>query len=86
MGGLPRRKEILEVSVTDAELAMEVLAETSGAAEVVAVPGGVRIAGIALGVVVHRLVCAGVEIADINKVTMSLEDIFAAQAQELTDG
>ncbi len=76
VGGLPRGKEVLELTVADPEFALQVLAETRGAADLLAVPGGVRVAGVAMGVVIQRLTAAGIEISDLDKVTTNLEDIF----------
>lgn len=84
VNGLPRGKEVLELTVADAESALQVLAETAGSAGLMAVPGGVRVAGIAMGVVIQRLTAAGIEISDLNKVTTNLEDIFAAHSGEST--
>jgi ABC-2 type transport system ATP-binding protein len=86
VGGLPRGTEVLEVMVSDAELANKILAEIGGACNLVTVPGGVRVGGVALGVVIERLTSAGIEVSDLKKITTNFEDVFAALAEESNGG
>lgn len=82
VGGLPRGTEVLQVMVADPGLAVRTLAELREASDLSEVPGGVQVGGLPLGVVIERLVSAGLEVSDVRKIKTNFEDVFANLAEQ----